>query len=92
MIFILNTSVSRGNFAKNTNALPTLSTLIIGSTLLLPSACHVPFCEWEAKSVAAFPMSICVQTIPCFLPSRDVDLVKPRIACLEMVYEAESSR
>jgi hypothetical protein len=41
-------------------------------------------------SVAAFPISSCVQTIPCFLPSRDVDLVKPRIACLEMVYEAES--
>jgi hypothetical protein len=68
-----------------------LSTLIKGSTLILPSACLVPFPECEPISVEAFPISSWVQLIPCFLPSREVDFVKPRIACLEIVYENESA-
>jgi hypothetical protein len=42
-------------------------------------------------SVAAFPMSICVALILYFRPSREVDRVRPVIACLETVYAAESA-
>lgn len=41
-------------------------------------------------SVDAFPMSSWVQFILCLRPSRDVHFVKPRMACLEIVYEKES--
>jgi len=36
-------------------------------------------------SVAAFPMSIWPQAIPCSRPSSEIDLVSPVIACLVAV-------
>lgn len=89
-MFILSTSASKGNLAKNIKVLATLSTLISGSTLILPSACLVPFPLWAAISVDAFPMSSWVQLMWLFRPSREVHLVRPRMACFEIVYENES--
>ena len=43
-------------------------------------------------SVAALPMSIWPQAMSYFLPSSEVDLVRPVIACLVAVYGAELGR
>src|SRR5204863_989269 len=45
-----------------------------------------------ARRVRAFPMSIWPQAISYFRPSRDVDFVRPVIACLVEVYGAEFGR
>ena len=44
------------------------------------------------SSVAALPMSICPQAMSKWRPSRDVDLVRPVMPCLEEVYGAEPGR
>jgi len=67
-------------------------TSIMGSLRVCPSAWIVPS-EWpKASSVAAFPISIWVQAMLYGRPSREVDFVKPVIACLETVYAAKWSR
>lgn len=92
MMVNCSTSASFGRPATNATDLATLSASIIGSTLVLPSACAVPFALWLARSVSAFPMSSCVHRIPCFRPSSDVHFVNPRIACFVTVYAVEFGR
>ena len=70
----------------------TLSTSIVGSIIVDPSAWGTPSFIRFVMSVAAFPMSIWPQAMLYFRPSRDVDFVSPVIACLVDVYGAEFGR
>src|SRR5260370_11157627 len=60
-----------------------------GSTSISPFACMTPLTMACVISVAALPMSIWPQAMSYLRPSRDVDLVKPVIACFVDVYGAE---
>jgi len=51
----------------------------------VPSACGTPWLIRSVISVAALPMSIWPQAMPDFRPSREIDLVRPVIACLVAV-------
>lgn len=86
------TSASLPSPAMNATLSATLSTGIMGSTLVLPSAWAVPTALFAERLVRALPMSNWVAMMPCFLPSREVHFVSPRIACFETVYAAESGR
>src|SRR6266545_1382588 len=56
------------------------------------SACRVLFFMRVVISVAALLMSIWLQAMSYFRPSRAMDLVRPVIACLAAVYGAELGR
>ena len=79
------TLVSKGKFAMCKTMLATWFTSITGWTLMEPSACGTPLVMGNAISVSALPMSICPQTMLYFLPSSDVLLVSPVMACFVAV-------
>src|SRR5207244_9097414 len=72
-----------------TTARATCSTSSRGPTALSPFACGTPSTLRCVISVAALPMSIWPQAMSYLRQSRDVDFVKPVIACFVAVYGAE---
>ena len=57
----------------------------MGSGASEPSACGTPWLICAVMAVAALPMSICPQAMSWARPSREMDLVRPVIACLVAV-------
>ncbi len=89
-ITVMNwTLASSGRLAMYRTARATCWTSIRGSTSISPFACMTPSTIAWVISVAALPMSIWPQAMSYLRPSRDVDLVKPVIACFVAVYGAE---
>ena len=60
----------------------TCSTSNLGSGATTPWACMTPVAIALDISVTALPMSIWLQAILYFRPSREVDLVSPVTPCL----------
>src|SRR5439155_20274137 len=63
-----------------------------GSGATPPFACGTPFAIRAARSVRALPTSFWLQAMSYFLPSSEVDLVRPVSACLVAVWGAELGR
>src|SRR6266851_5476591 len=59
---------------------------------MVPLACGTPFFIRSVIGVAALPMSIWPQAMSYFRQSREVDLVRPVMACLVAVYGTEFGR
>ena len=92
-ITVMNcTFASSGSVAMKTTARATWATSIVGSGSSPPCAWGTPALIVPVMLVAALPMSICPQAMSCSRPSRDVDLVRPVIACFVAVYGAERGR
>src|SRR5216683_1160093 len=72
-----------------TTARATCWTSMRGSTSRSPFAWMTPLTMGSVISVAALPISIWPHAMSYLRPSRDVDLVKPVIACFVAVYGAE---
>jgi len=85
-MFIVSTCTSFGSFAICNTVSATCWGSKVASGRMLPSGCIAPSANGLAKSVRAFPMSICVQLILYALPSNEVHLVSPRTACFDAVY------
>src|SRR5437899_12131573 len=92
MTVMKSTFVSSGIRAMQSTALATFSTSIVGSIMVVPFGCGTPLAIRSVIGVAALPMSIWAHAMSYFLPSSDVALVRPVIACLVEVYGAELGR
>ena len=68
-----------------TTARATCCGSIVGSTSTEPLACGTPDSILSAIAVAALPTAIWPQAMLYFLPSREVYLVRPVMACFEAV-------
>jgi hypothetical protein len=85
-ITVRNCTLASGvTVAINTTARATLATSIVGSSITVPLACGTPRCMRWVISVNALPTSIWPQEMSYLRPSRDVDLVRPVIACFAEV-------
>src|SRR6266508_4263604 len=62
---------------------------MVGSTSIDPLACCTPLLILAVSSVAALPTSTCPRAMSYFRPSREVDFVRPVIACFVDVYATE---
>src|SRR2546425_35808 len=79
------TLASSGRLAMYTTARATCWTSIVGSAAMEPFGCGTPVFILAVSSVSALPMSIWPQAMSYFRPSREVDLVRPVMACLVAV-------
>ena len=79
------TFASSGSPAMKTTASAASRGSKVGSFLTEPSACGAPAAIHWVISVLALPMSIWPQAMLYGRPSREIDLVRPVIACLVTV-------